>query len=116
MPQDTSTDPFSGPQMPGGHYRQANMAESRFDGVDLSGSRFYALMPGARFEDTDLSAAVFEDVNLSGAVLNNINLAGAVITDANLSGLRIADANLTGMRINDILVTDLLAAYAAAKG
>ena len=50
-----------------------------------------------------------------GATLNNINMAGVRISDANLDGASIDNANLAGMRINGILVSDLLAAYAASQ-
>ena len=113
--------PFTGPDMTDETYRSARMARSHFDGCDLSQARFFAVLTGARFDDTNLHAAQFRDVNLSlatidnatlkDATLHNVTLEGATIRNANLTDLSIRDANLTGMSINGILVSDLLEVY-----
>ena len=115
MHDDTTDNPFNGPQLQGHAYSRADMAASDFDGVNLTGSRFYAVLSGARFLDCSMSGAQFDDVNLSGTTFNNVNLAGVSVTNANLTGLSISDANLSGMLINGILVSDLLAAYEASR-
>jgi uncharacterized protein YjbI with pentapeptide repeats len=63
----------------------------------------------------DLSGSSFNDVNLTGAVLDNVNLSGLKINNACMKKVSITDAALQGMTINGILVTELLAAYNAAK-
>jgi uncharacterized protein YjbI with pentapeptide repeats len=117
--------PFDGPQLQGKHYQRADMSDTNFDGVNLSGARFYAVMTNAKFKDTNLSGADFEDVSLASARFHDVNISGATITNANLSGLtirgatladaKIEDADLTGMRINGVLVSDLFDAYEQSK-
>lgn len=106
-------NPFDGEVLRNAHYQRADMAGANFDGVNLVDASFYADLSRAAFTDTNLAGARFNDVNLSGASFDNINLAGITITDANLTNASISNANLTGMTINGILVTELLAAYAA---
>jgi uncharacterized protein YjbI with pentapeptide repeats len=117
-----NSNPFDGQAMRDAHYQRADMTGSNFDGVNLTDARFYAVLTGARFTDTNLSRAVFDDVNLAAATFNDVNLSGIAVTNANLSGATfdgvslanaaITDADLTGMTIDGILVSDLLAAYA----
>lgn len=118
-----SENPFNGEQLQGREYARADMTDVHFNGVQMSGARFWAVLENAVFKDTNLAAASFDDVNLSGASFQNINLTGTTIRDANLSGMTIqsvtmenasiSDANLDGMRIDGVLVTDLFAAYRA---
>ena len=120
MSNDPS-NPFDGEDLSGKHYRHANMQRAFFDGVNLAGAKFFAVLNGALFTDTNLANAKFDDVNLAGAHFNNVNLSGTSISNANLSGIKIKDAtlagldiqnaDLTGMRINGVLVADLFAAY-----
>jgi uncharacterized protein YjbI with pentapeptide repeats len=70
-------------------------------------------LSGSKFDDVNLSGAAFDNVNMSGWTLNNVNLSRLRITDANLTDAAISDARMTGMTIDGILVSDLLAAYAA---
>jgi uncharacterized protein YjbI with pentapeptide repeats len=114
-------NPFTGPQLQNAHHQRADMTGTHFDGVNLANAKFYAVLTGANFTDTNLQAAIFDDVNLSNASFNNITFENTTITFANMSNMKISgitlentdiqDANLTGMKINGILVTDLLAAY-----
>lgn len=113
--------PFTGPDLQDCSYRKARMARSDFDGCDMSEARFFAVLRGASFADTNLEAAHFSDVNLSrvtiedatlkNAILHNVTMEAARIRNANLTDLDIRDSTLTGMKINGILVTDLLAAH-----
>jgi uncharacterized protein YjbI with pentapeptide repeats len=116
-----SENPFDGPQLQGNEFARANMTDVRFNGVQLSGASFWAVMARASFKDTNLQSAVFDDVNLSEAAFTNINLAGSTIENANLAGLSINNANLSGveinnanligMKINGVLVSDLFEVY-----
>jgi uncharacterized protein YjbI with pentapeptide repeats len=82
-------------------------------------------MTDSTFRKVNLSGSVFNDVNLSSVTVTNVNLAESSLSDVNLTNLKIRDANLShasiddsateGMTINGILVSDLLAAYRAAK-
>jgi uncharacterized protein YjbI with pentapeptide repeats len=115
------TNPFTGPQLQNVHHQRADMAGTYFDGVNLADAKFFAVLTGATFTDTNLQGASFDDVNLSNVSFNNITFQNTTITAANMSAMKISgvtlentdiqDANLTGMKINGILVTDLLAAY-----
>ena len=119
------SNPFTSPDLTGTHCARATMVNAHFDGLNLSGAQFFAVLTDATFTDTNLANATFDDVNLGGSSLNNVNLSNSKITYANLSNLNISgvtlenasisDANLEGMRLNCILVTDLLAAYETAK-
>lgn len=73
--------------------------------------------PGERFAVTDRSLrdASFTNVDLAAATFTDVNLRGARFTDVDLRDVAVADANLAGMRINGILVSELLAAYGAAR-
>ena len=118
-------NPFDGPQLQNTEYARADMSGSHFNGVNLDNARFFAVLRGATFNDTNLCGATFDDVNLTEATINNVTLAGSRITNANLSGLSIdgvtmaqtsiQNADLSGMTINGILVTDLLDAYQNAQ-
>ncbi len=116
-----SENPFDGPQLQGNEFARADMTDVRFNGVQLSGASFWAVMERASFKDTNLQSAVFDDVNLSEASFTNVNLAQSTIENANLAGVRINNANLSeveitnanliGMTINGVLVSDLFEAY-----
>lgn len=116
-----SETPFDGEQLQGREYARADMTNVHFNGVQMTGARFWAVLENAVFKDTNLASASFDDVNLSGASFQNINLTGTTIRDANLSGVTIqganlanasiSDANLDGMRIDGVLASDLFAAY-----
>ena len=106
-----SANPFDGDRLQDSTYARADMARTRFDGVNLDGARFFAVLTNATFDDTNLAGASFDDVNLAGATLNNVNLSGARIENANLSDADIRNANYAGMRIEGVLVTELLEAH-----
>ncbi|SOH94144.1 Pentapeptide repeat-containing protein [Monaibacterium marinum] len=128
--------PFDGQQMDGVHLPRASMKNTNFDGVNLEGARFYAVMCRASFTDCNLVEASWNDVNMSDCVVQNanmaamrfhdVNLSGAQISNANLEGLRISgvslrhasiiDADMEGMTINGIPVSELLALHTAAQG
>ena len=103
-----SANPFDGEQLQDSTYARADMARTRFDGVNLDGAHFFAVLTNAAFGDTNLAHATFDDVNLSGATFTNVNLSGARIENANLSDADIRNANYAGMRIEGVLVTELL--------
>ena len=106
-----SDDPFDGEQLQDSTYARADMARTRFDGVNLDAAHFFAVLTNATFGDTNLAGASFDDVNLSGAAFANVNLSGARIENANLADADIRNANYAGMRIEGVLVTELLEAY-----
>jgi Pentapeptide repeats (9 copies) len=86
--------------------KKSDLAGSTFDDVNFA---------GATFENVMMSGWSVHNVNLSGLRLDNANVSGARISNANLAGTSVTDSRLEGMTINGIPVTDLLAAYAAAK-
>ena len=98
-------DPFTGPQLKDSVFTRASMERSDFDGVNLSSSRFYAVLDGSRFEECRMNSVAFDDINLSDSSFNNINF----------SRVKITDAKFDGMRIDGILVTDLLETYRRAQ-
>ena len=106
-----SANPFDGDQLQDSTHARADMARTRFDGVNLDGAHFFAVLTNAAFGDTNLAGASFDDVNLSGAAFTNVNLSGARIENANLSDMDIRNANYAGMRIEGVLVTELLEAH-----
>jgi uncharacterized protein YjbI with pentapeptide repeats len=74
--------------------------------ADLSGSQFQDVrLRDVVVRNADLSRAVFEDVNLSGLRVTNANLRGAVLTDCAVEG----------MTIEGVAVSDMMAAYRAAR-
>ena len=116
-----SQDPFADKTYKGFGFSNADMAEAKFDGVNLSNATFWAVLENAKFTDSNLTACVFDDVNLgnsrfenvnlSDTSFNNLNMAGASFSNLNLSDAVITDANLKGMTINGVLVSDLFAAF-----
>ena len=106
-----TANPFDGDQLQDSTYARADMARARFDGVNLDGAHFFAVLTNATFSDTNLAGASFDDVNLAGATFTNVNLSGARIENANLSNVDIRYANYEGMRIEGVLVTELLEAH-----
>ena len=106
-----SRHPFDGEQLQGTTWARADMARARFDGVNLDGAHFFAVLTNATFGDTNLAGAAFDDVNLAGASFSNVNLSGARIENANLSDVDVRNANYAGMRIEGVLVTELLEAH-----
>ncbi len=125
------SNPFSGDQLKGKQFIRSDMENTNFEGCNLAGARFWAVMTKVTFTDSNLEFASFDDVSLEGAVFSNINLSaakfenvnlsgtqfhevnfsGASISATNLSGLSLNNVNLEGMTIEGILVSDLLAAY-----
>ena len=67
------------------------------------------------FDDVNLSGTTFRDVSLSAASMQDVNLAVLEIRDANLTGASIAESKTDGMTIDGIPVSELLAAYRAAR-
>jgi uncharacterized protein YjbI with pentapeptide repeats len=75
--------------------------------------------------DSNLSGSSFRDVNLSDAEFTNarchrlqmrdVDLSASLIANGNLGRVRIEDCNVDGMSIDGVLVSDMLAAYLAAK-
>jgi uncharacterized protein YjbI with pentapeptide repeats len=74
-----------------------------------------ANLSGSTFKNVNLAGAEFDDVNLQGSTIHNANLSDLKIKGANLRGASIIHAHLEGMTIDGIAVTDLLAAYRAAR-
>jgi len=119
-------NPFPDSKFKDFEFSRADMTGTNFNGVDLSNSRFWAVIKGARFTDSNLDSCKFDDVNLSGSVyenvnlsnatFNNINFSGVTLSNLNLSNTEITDANLDGMKINGVLVTDLLDNYDKTSG
>lgn len=120
-----SKDPFPNKDFRGHEFERADMTNAYFNGVNLSDSRFWAVIENGRFNDSNLRKSIFDDVNLeqctyenvnlNGARYNNVNLANASFSNLNLSNVEINDANLQGMRINGILVSDLFEAWGKSK-
>jgi uncharacterized protein YjbI with pentapeptide repeats len=84
----------------------ADMSESTFTNVSLA---------GAEFHDVNLTRATIQNADLSGSKVRDVNLSSVRITQANLTGASIAECLTEGMTINGIAVTDLMAAYRAAR-
>ena len=85
--------------------RDATVANSRFDDVNLSNSHFH---------NTNLSAAAFEKVLLSNARVVDANVSGALFSNVNMSNVKIEKAIFTGMTIAGIKVSDFMQASEAA--
>jgi uncharacterized protein YjbI with pentapeptide repeats len=86
--------------------KNATMANSRFDDVNLSNTRFH---------NANLSAAAFDKVLLSNASVVEANLSNALFRDVNMSNVKIEKAQTAGMTINGISVHDMMQAYEAAQ-
>lgn len=86
--------------------RNATVANSRFDDVNLSNSSFRV---------ANLSATTFEKVLLSNAKVVDVNLSGTVFSDVNMSNVKIENAQVAGMTINGVGLADLMDAYEAAQ-
>ena len=43
MSEKPKQNPFTGDQLQGTHYQKADMTGANFDGVNLSGAKFYAV-------------------------------------------------------------------------
>ena len=112
MPND---DPFTGPQLQNSEFVKANMKNTCFDGVNLDGAKFFAVLNKALFRSSNMTSAEFHDVNLSYADFDDVNISNARINNANLRGLEITDSMLDGMKINGILVSDLIELFQTTK-
>ena len=118
-------NPFPDSQFKGFEFSKADMKKVNFNGVDLSDSKFWAVLRNATFRDCNMPSSTFDDVNLSGSTFENINLSDATFHDINLSGasfdylnmsnVKINEANIEGMEIFGVLVTDLFDAYEKSK-
>ena len=116
-----NNNPFPDNQYEAFEFTRANMSNANFNGVDLTGASFWAVLKRAAFKDCNMDACLFDDVNLSGtsyenvnlsnATFNNINMSAVKFSNLNLANTEINDANLEGMKINNVLVSDLFAAY-----
>ena len=112
---------FPDPQFKGYEFSKADMRKVSFNGVDLSDSKFWAVLRNSTFSDCNMPSSKFDDVNLSGSTFKNINLSNTTFHDINLSGasfdylnmsnVKINEANIEGMEIFGVLVTDLFGAY-----
>ena len=107
----SKTNPFDGPVLNDSVFERASMVKSKFNGVDLSDSFFFAVLKKVKFNDCKMDGVEYDDVDMSNAVFNNVKLINAKFTNINMANVDISDANLQGMKINDILVTDLLESY-----
>lgn len=67
------------------------------------------------FDDINLSETRFNNVNLRDSGFTNIDMSNVLFEDICFAGAQIRASNLAGMTIDGILVSDLLAAYAASK-
>ena len=86
--------------------RNASVAGSRFDDVNVS---------NAEFHNVNLSTAKFENVLLCNARVVDANLAGMVFSGVNMSNVKIEKALTAGMVINGVKLSDLFEAYEAAQ-
>ena len=68
-------------------------------------------LAGSRFDDVNLSGSSFSNARLQDGRFADVNLTGTVIANADLHRVDVRDCNLDGMLIDGLLVTDLLAAY-----
>lgn len=122
--------------------REQDLSESSFEMVNLEGVRFQnANLGHAQFENINLAGARFNDINFSDVVFSRAQLGGTVFKqlglppgspekqrgmtfedadmndslfrDCNLQNTRVEKCETTGMTIDGVLVSDLLAAYAA---
>jgi len=105
------SNPFPDTQYKAREFSKSDMTGVHFNGVNLSDSRFWAVLKNAQFIDCNLEAANFDDVNLGSSRFHNINLSGVSFSNINMSNVEISDANLEGMKINGVLVSDLFRAY-----
>jgi len=62
-------------------------------------------------QNANLAQSRFDDVNLRASVFNNVALADARFVNVNFKNVSIDDVNLTGMTINGLLVSDLIRAH-----
>lgn len=62
-------------------------------------------------QNANLAQSRFDDVNLRASAFHNVALADATFVDVSFKNVSISDANLTGMTINGLLVSDLIRAY-----
>ena len=84
---------------------------------DLSGSELDDVnLSGCNIHNVNLSGASLDDVNMSGWRVNNVNLSGLRLTNANLAGASISASRYSGMTIDGIPVSEMIAAYKAARG
>lgn len=86
--------------------RDATVANSRFDDVNLSNTSFH---------NTNLSAATFERVLLSNARITDANMSGVMLSDVNMSNVKIEKSLYAGMTIDGVKVSELFETYEAAK-
>lgn len=115
------SNPFPETKYKAYEFSKSDMSGTKFNGVDLTDSSFWAVLKNAQFNDCNLESSVFNDVNLHGSTyeninmskarFNNINMSEVSLSNLNLENTEINDANMVGMKINGVLVTDLFEAY-----
>ncbi len=86
--------------------KNASVANSRFDDVNLFNSHFH---------NANLSAVSFDQLLLSNSRVVDANLSNTHFSNVNMSGVTIDNAILTGMTIDGVKVSDLFVAYQSAK-
>ena len=109
-------NPFDGPVLRDAHYPRADMGGSHFDGVNLSGARFYACMTGATFTDTNLSGAVRCCRHAVPHLLRSDR--GRIINITSIAGIAGSggQANYSAAKAGMIGLTEVLARELAPQG
>lgn len=72
-------------------------------------------LANSSFTDVNLANAKFVNINLAGATFSDVNLANTVFENINFDGADLSSCSTEGMRIRGVLVSEMLAAYEAAR-
>jgi uncharacterized protein YjbI with pentapeptide repeats len=96
--------------------QRSNISGSTFDDVNLSNSHLTNVNASVcKISRANLSRFQVDDATMANSWFNNVNLSGSKIANANLSAVAIENCLYAGMIIDGVKVSDLFAAYNAAK-
>jgi uncharacterized protein YjbI with pentapeptide repeats len=97
--------------------QRSNISGSNFDDVNLSNSQHLTNVNASvcKITRANLSRFQVDDATMANSWFNNVNLSGSKIANANLSAVAIENCLYAGMIIDGVKVSDLFAAYNAAK-
>ncbi len=96
--------------------QRSNISGSKFDDVNLSNSHLNNVNASVcKISRANLSRFQVDDATMANSWFNNVNLSSSKIEHANLSAVAIENCLYAGMIIDGVKVTDLFAAYNAAR-
>lgn len=122
--KNLSGSSFEMVNLEGVRFQDANLGQAQFENINLAGARFNDInFSDVVFSAAQLGGTVFRDLGLPpgstetqrGITFEHADMNASVFRKVNLQNVRLEQCNTTGMTIDGVLLSDLMAAYQAAK-